>query len=156
MTKFKASEVKLVGKVKVSAKRLMELGEQLKKVRGTDGNEEIDVYMVPGKEASEAGQLAFDFVPKQPEQKPELKEEKKVEAQLPEQKAQPKDENQQPKAEEKPSEVKPLEEHSGQPRDEKNQAPNPAEQKADQNVSEDQLTKDAKEVTQKAYPENQT
>ena len=123
----------------------MELGEQLKKVRGTDGNEEVDVYMVPGKESNEASQLAFDFVPKQPEQKPELKEEKKVEAQLPEEKAQPKEENQQPKAEEKPAEVKPQAEHS-----------NPTEQKADPNAVEEQLTKDAKEINEKAYPENKS
>lgn len=79
MVKFKATDVKNVGKVQVSAKRLRDLADKLEKVRGTDGNEEIDVYVVPGADTGEVSQLAFDFSKRQETKTEDTKEEKKTE-----------------------------------------------------------------------------
>ena len=130
MTKFKASEVKLVGKVNVSAKRLMELGDQLKQIRGSEGNQEVEVYLVPGKDANEASQLAFDFNQKKGEQKPVVQEVKPVETPQPAQKSEPKPEVQAPKVEEKPPEVPKAEVQSSQSKSENNQPAKAVEESA--------------------------
>jgi len=88
MAQFKSDEVKKVGKVQISARTLKELAEKLENVRGTVGNVEVDLYLIPNKEdESKVSQIAFDFseeiVPEvKPEEKPvedPKKEEKPIE-----------------------------------------------------------------------------
>jgi len=82
MVEFKSTDVKKVGKVEISARRLKELAEKLEKVRETDANVEVNLYLVPNKEEGKASQIAFDFsVEKKEEVKKEepKKEDVKVE-----------------------------------------------------------------------------
>jgi hypothetical protein len=165
MVKLKATDVKNIGRVQVSAKRLRELADKLQEVRGTDGNEEIDVYIVPGKDTGEVAQLAFDFSKKETaeepkvtaeETKPEVKEEvkepptdKKEETEVkeevkpeqkPEIKADPKVEEQQATVKEPDKTAAPVE---------------PSKEETQSEVAriskDENLTQKAQEIKEKAY-----
>ncbi len=149
MVQFKTSEVKNVGKVQVSAKRLRELAAKLEEVRGTDGNEEIDVYIVPGKGKEDASQLAFDFSKKETKveekKEPEVKEEKKTVDTPVTVEQQPKVEEQAnaPKEQEQPKTAVEV------PKEEKSQE---APQSEVERIAKDEnLARKAEEIKEKAY-----
>lgn len=148
MVQFKTSEVKSVGKVQVSAKRLRELAANLEGIRGTDGNEEIDVYIVPGKGKEDASQLAFDFSKKETKaeekKEPEVKEEKKT-VDTPVTTEQPKVEEQAnaPKEQEQPKNTVEV------PKEKNSQE---APQSEVERIAKDEnLARKAEEIKEKAY-----
>lgn len=83
MAQFKPEDVKKVERVQISARELRRIADKLEKVKETDENVEIDLYLIPSKDGK-APQIAFDLSkdvvseePKKKEnviEKPEVKE----------------------------------------------------------------------------------
>lgn len=172
MVTFKTNEVKSIGKVQISAKKLKELADKLKEARGSDENEVVEVYIVPAKEEGGVNQLAFDFSKTEekqetvkeetvkeetkevkenqskPEEKTEtvepVKKEETVESKV-EGNQEQSDENVQKDAAAKPEE-KPQEQESKAETPEQK-----TESEVEKIVNNEELAQKAKEINQEAY-----
>lgn len=148
MVTFKSDEVKSIGKVQISAKKLKELADKLKESRGSDENEVVEIYIVPAKEEGGVNQLAFDF--SKAEEKSETKKDKDAGK---EEVKEVKEE--QPKSEEKPEASEPV-------KKEETPKPNTEEepQKETNEVSKETVTqpeeKPQEQVKKEDAPEQKT